>query len=44
MRRLLDEPSYRSAAERVAAEVARLPAVAEAPAVLREWTFAERAA
>jgi UDP:flavonoid glycosyltransferase YjiC (YdhE family) len=44
VRRLLDEPSYRSAAQRVAAEVAQLPAVSEAPAALREWAFAARAA
>jgi UDP:flavonoid glycosyltransferase YjiC (YdhE family) len=44
VRRLLDEPSYRSAAQAVAAEVARLPAVSEAPAALREWAFAARAA
>jgi UDP:flavonoid glycosyltransferase YjiC (YdhE family) len=42
--RLLTEPSYRRAAEAVAADVARLPAVAEAPAALREWALPARAA
>jgi UDP:flavonoid glycosyltransferase YjiC (YdhE family) len=36
VRRLLDEPSFRDAAKRVAAEVAALPAVDDAPYVLRE--------
>ena len=44
MRRLIEKPSYRRAAQRVATEVARLPAVDEAPAALREWAFDARAA
>ena len=44
VQRLLDEPSYRSAAERVAREVAQLPPVSEAPDALREWAYAARAA
>ena len=43
-RRVLEEPSYREAARRVAAEVARLPLVDEAPAALRDWMSAARAA
>jgi UDP:flavonoid glycosyltransferase YjiC (YdhE family) len=37
VRRLLDEPSFRSGAQRVAAEVAALPPVDEAPAAVRRW-------
>ena len=37
LRQVLGEPSYREAAARVAAEVARLPLVDEAPAVLSDW-------
>ena len=44
VRRLLAEPSYRSAAQRVAAEVAALPPVDEAPDALREWIDLARAA
>jgi UDP:flavonoid glycosyltransferase YjiC (YdhE family) len=44
VQRLLDEPSYRRAAERVAAAVAQLPPVSEAPAALREWVYGGRAA
>jgi UDP:flavonoid glycosyltransferase YjiC (YdhE family) len=44
VRRLLDEPSYRAAAQRVAAEVAALPAVDEAPDAVRAWVGAARAA
>jgi UDP:flavonoid glycosyltransferase YjiC (YdhE family) len=44
VRRLLDEPSYARVAQRVAAEVAALPAVDEAPAALRDWVHAARAA
>jgi MGT family glycosyltransferase len=44
VRRLLDEPSFQAAAGRVAAEVAALPAVDEAPAVVDEWLAAARAA
>jgi UDP:flavonoid glycosyltransferase YjiC (YdhE family) len=44
VRRLLDEPSYRRAAERVARDVAQLPPVSEAPAALREWVYAGHAA
>jgi UDP:flavonoid glycosyltransferase YjiC (YdhE family) len=44
VRRLLDEPSYARVARRVAAEVAALPAVGEAPAALREWPQLARAA
>jgi UDP:flavonoid glycosyltransferase YjiC (YdhE family) len=40
VRRLLDEPSYARVAHRVAAEVAALPAVDEAPAALRDWAHA----
>ena len=40
VRRLIEKPSYRRAAQRVATEVARLPAVDEAPAALREWAHA----
>jgi UDP:flavonoid glycosyltransferase YjiC (YdhE family) len=36
VQRLLDEPSYRTAARRVAAEVAQLPTVDAAPAALRD--------
>ena len=44
VRRLLNEPSYRASAQRVAREVAALPAVDEASAVLREWIAEPRAA
>jgi UDP:flavonoid glycosyltransferase YjiC (YdhE family) len=44
VRRLLDEPSYRAAARRVAAEVAALPSVDEAPEAMRDWALAPRAA
>jgi UDP:flavonoid glycosyltransferase YjiC (YdhE family) len=44
VQRLLDEPSYRSAAERVARAVAQLPPVSEAPAALSEWAYSARAA
>ena len=44
VRRLLDEPSYRTAARRVAAQVAALPGVDSAPAALREWVEVARAA
>lgn len=44
LRRVLDEPSHREAARRVAAEVARLPLVAEAPDVLAGWLETARAA
>ena len=37
VRRLLDRPSYRTAARRVAAEVAALPSVEDAPGALRGW-------
>jgi UDP:flavonoid glycosyltransferase YjiC (YdhE family) len=37
VRRLLGEPSFRTAAQRVAAEVAALPAVGDAPYAVREW-------
>ena len=36
VRALLDDPSYRAAAKRIADDVARLPSVDEAPAYLRE--------
>lgn len=42
--RLLAEPSYAAAARRVAAEIAELPAVADAPAALCEWLELSRAA
>ena len=44
VRRLLGEPSYRTAARRVAAEVAALPGVEAAPAEVREWIEVARAA
>jgi UDP:flavonoid glycosyltransferase YjiC (YdhE family) len=44
LRLVLDEPSHREAARRVAAEVARLPLVDEAPDVLAQWLDAARAA
>jgi UDP:flavonoid glycosyltransferase YjiC (YdhE family) len=44
LRQVLGEPSYREAAARVAAEVARLPLVDETPAVLGNWLEGERAA
>ena len=44
LRRVLEEPAHREAARRVAAEVARLPLVAEAPDVLAGWLDAARAA
>jgi MGT family glycosyltransferase len=44
VRRLLAEPSYREAAERVAAEVARLPLVDEAPEYVASWLQTARAA
>jgi UDP:flavonoid glycosyltransferase YjiC (YdhE family) len=44
VRRLLDEPSYRAAAGRVAAEVAALPVVDEAPAALGQQLSLPRAA
>ncbi len=44
LRQVLGEPSYREAAARVAAEVARLPLVDEAPGVLGDWLEGERAA
>ena len=44
LRRVLDEPSHREAARRVAAEVARLPPVDEAAEVLRDWLESARAA
>jgi UDP:flavonoid glycosyltransferase YjiC (YdhE family) len=44
VRRLLDEPSYRTAARRVAAEVAALPGVDSAPAEVRGWIEVARAA
>jgi UDP:flavonoid glycosyltransferase YjiC (YdhE family) len=37
LRRVLADPSYRAAAERVAAEMAALPLVDEAPAALCDW-------
>lgn len=44
VRRLLDEPAYRVAARRVAAEVAALPRVDEVPSALGEWLRPARAA
>jgi MGT family glycosyltransferase len=44
VRRLLEEPSYRDAAERIAREVAALPPVAKAGEALREWTLGRAAA
>ena len=44
VRRLLDDPSYRRAAQRVAVDVAALPAVDEAPAAVLEWAGEARAA
>ena len=44
VRRLLEEPSYRQAAQRVAAEVAALAPVDEAPDALRERNDVARAA
>jgi UDP:flavonoid glycosyltransferase YjiC (YdhE family) len=44
VRRLLAEPSYAAAARRVAAEIAALPHVDDAPAALREWLEMRRAA
>jgi len=44
LRLLLAEPSYRRAAQRVAAEVGALPLVADAPAALRERIELARAA
>ena len=44
LRQVLGEPSYSEAAARVAAEVARLPLVDEAPGVLGDWLEDERAA
>ena len=44
VRRLLDEPSYRAAARRVAAEVAELPTVDAAPAAVGELLSLPRAA
>ena len=44
VRRLLDEPSYGAAARRVAAEVAGLPTVDEAPAAVGELLSLPRAA
>ncbi len=44
VRRLLDEPSYRAAARRVAAEVAGLPTVDAAPAAVGELLSLPRAA
>jgi UDP:flavonoid glycosyltransferase YjiC (YdhE family) len=44
VRRLLERPFHRTAARRVAAEVAALPTVDEAPAVLRESLSVARAA
>jgi UDP:flavonoid glycosyltransferase YjiC (YdhE family) len=43
VRRLLEQPSYRAAAQRVAADVAALPPVHEAPGELRDWALGERA-
>jgi UDP:flavonoid glycosyltransferase YjiC (YdhE family) len=37
VRRLLEDQSYRAAARRVAAEVAALPSVDDAPALVRDW-------
>jgi hypothetical protein len=37
VRRILAEPSYRESAKRVAAEVARLPLVDEAPESVGAW-------
>jgi len=37
VRRILTEPSFREAAQRVAAEVARQPLVAEAPEYVEAW-------
>jgi MGT family glycosyltransferase len=42
--RVLEEPSFREAARRVADEVAALPPIDEAPAALRDWMSAARAA
>ena len=44
LRRVLEEPSHGEAAARVAAEVARLPLVDEAPAMLGEWLQSRQAA
>jgi UDP:flavonoid glycosyltransferase YjiC (YdhE family) len=44
VRRLLDEPSHRAGARRVAAEVAALPSVDEAPEFLRDQLGEARAA
>jgi UDP:flavonoid glycosyltransferase YjiC (YdhE family) len=44
VRRVLGEPSYRDAAQRVSAEVAALPPVDEAPEALRDWIEVARAA
>ena len=44
VRRLLAEPSYRAAARRVAAEVAALPSVDDAPAIVRAWLRTAKAA
>jgi len=44
VRRVLDEPSYRRAAARIADDVATLPAVGRVPEVMREWLAPARAA
>jgi len=44
VRRVLEEPSFRRVAERVAEHVGRLPPVSQAAAALREWAQAARAA
>jgi UDP:flavonoid glycosyltransferase YjiC (YdhE family) len=44
VRRVLSDPSYRLAAERVAAEVAALPPIDDAMAVLGGWLEMARAA
>jgi len=44
VRRVLSDPSYRLAAERVAAEVAALPPIDDAMAVLGDWLELARAA
>lgn len=44
VRQVLERPSYREAAARVAAEVARLPLVDEAPDLVGAWLAASRAA
>jgi UDP:flavonoid glycosyltransferase YjiC (YdhE family) len=44
VRRLLGEPSYRRAAQRIAAATRRLPSVDFAPAIVRELALAEMAA